>query len=400
MFFPIPVSTIKRDPAPYDLRSRPAVLSTKISESRRFSVNTCSAIEQGTGSTRVYQLHPLKDRRWVRFVERREDSSVFHTVGWLQALSSTYNYEPVVYTTSPPESELTNGIVVCSVRSHLTGSRAVSLPFSDHCQPLVDDEGAFAALIDHIESSLDSERWKYFELRPRSRDGLLERPGMHLSRTDHYLQHAIDLHPSLETLFRNLQKSSVQRKIRRAEREHLEYQEGGSERLVRQFYDLMILTRRRHGLPPQPLVWFRNLIRILRDKIKIRMALKDGVPVASIMTISHNRSLVYKYGCSDSTFHNVGGMALLLWRAIQDGKESGALEFDLGRSDATNEGLIAFKENWGAKPTALDYFRYSDKHAASGFSSRWRRHAIEAVFARMPSSVLMAAGRLIYRHIG
>lgn len=348
----------------------------------------------------VYRLHPLKDPRWVRFVERRQGSSVFHTAGWLQALRETYAYEPIVYTTSPPGVELENGIVMCSVRSHLTGNRAVSLPFSDHCQPLVDDESALTVLIDHMKVSLDRERWKYFELRPRSRDGLLESPEMQLSHTDHYVQHTIDLRPSLETLFRNFQKGSVQRKIRRAEREQLEYEEGGSERLLRQFYELMVLTRRRHGLPPQPLVWFRNLIRNLQEKIKIRMALKNGVPVASIVTISHKRSLVYKYGCSDSAFHNLGGMALVLWKAIQDGKGSGAVEFDLGRSDATNDGLIAFKENWGGKPCTLDYFRYSDKHAAAGGGPRWRRRAVEAVFARMPSSLLTVAGRLLYRHIG
>lgn len=348
----------------------------------------------------VYEFHPLRDLRWRRFVDRRPDSSVFHTSGWLQALSETYGYEPVVYTTSPPGTELADGIVACSVRSLLTGSRAVSLPFSDHCNPLIDGGSALKSIIGHIKESLGRERWKYFELRPRSSDSALQWPEMQLSHTEHYLQHAIDLRPDLGTLFRNLQKSSVQRKIRRAEREHLEYEEGRSERLLRRFYDLMILTRRRHGLPPQPLVWFRNLIRILQDKIKIRMASKDGIAVASILTISHQRSLVYKYGCSDSKFHNLGGMALVLWRAIQDGKESGAVEFDLGRSDATNAGLIAFKENWGGKPSSLDYFRYSGHHQTGASGSHWRRRAVEAVFARMPSPLLTAAGRLLYPHIG
>lgn len=363
-------------------------------------MNACSTIQQATGSVRVYQLHPLRDSRWRRFLERRQDSSVFHTGGWLQALSATYNYEPMVYTTSPPEAELTNGIVVCSVRSRFTGRRAVSLPFSDHCQPLVDDEFSLATLTNHMKNLLDREHWRYFELRPRSSDGFWESPDVHLSCTDRYVQHSVDLRPSLETLFRNCQNGSVQRKIRRAEREHLEYEEGGSERLLRQFYDLMILTRRRHGLPPPPLVWFRNLLRMLREKIKIRMALKDGVPTASIVTISHNRSLVYKYGCSDPKFHSLGGMALVLWRAIQEGKQSGALELDLGRSDPANAGLIAFKENWGGKQSGLNYFRYSGRHAARSSGPRWQQRAAHAVFARMPNSLLTAAGRLLYPHIG
>lgn len=348
----------------------------------------------------VFQFDPLRDSRWEAFVCRHPQGSVFHSTSWLEALHRTYGYEPVVYTTSPPGAELANGIVMCKVRSWITGSRAVSLPFSDHCQPLVDDGVALNALLSHVQESMGPERWKYFELRPRHSDGITEGLSTPLKRSEHYLLHILDLRPDLDTLFRNLQKSSVQRKIRRAERERLEYQEGHSERLVRQFYDLMILTRRRHGIPPQPLEWFQNLIRSLQDRIVIRMALKDGQPIASILTISHERTMVYKYGCSDSKYHNLGGMALVFWKAIQDGKQSGAVEFDLGRSDCTNGGLISFKENWGAKPFSLDYLRGSMRRSAPHVGSAWQRRAIEGMFSRMPDSLLTAAGKLLYRHIG
>ena len=39
------------------------------------------------------------------------------------------------------DGELANGIVFCRVESRLTGRRLVSLPFSDHCDPLVDSIG-------------------------------------------------------------------------------------------------------------------------------------------------------------------------------------------------------------------------------------------------------------------
>ena len=86
----------------------------------------------------IYMLNPLTDQRWSALVEQHLDASVFHTRGWLEALRRTYGYEPVVYTTCPPGNELTNGIVFCKIRSWVTGNRLVSLPFSDHCQPLVD----------------------------------------------------------------------------------------------------------------------------------------------------------------------------------------------------------------------------------------------------------------------
>ena len=86
----------------------------------------------------VYEIDPLCDPRWPEFLQNNPRASVFHTPGWLRALKRTYGYEPVVYTTTPATVELTNGWVFCRVFSWLTGRRLVSLPFSDHCEPLVD----------------------------------------------------------------------------------------------------------------------------------------------------------------------------------------------------------------------------------------------------------------------
>src|SRR3989441_5506420 len=115
----------------------------------------------------------------------------------------------------------------------------------------------------------------------------------------------------------------------------------------------------------------------LGDKVKIRMASKDGRPIASVLTLSFKDVLVYKYGCSDERFHNLGGMPLLLWNAIQEGKRNGAREFDMGRSDTDNPGLIAFKEHWGATRSQLTYWRYparlrsEERRVGKECRSRW-----------------------------
>src|SRR5215467_14482639 len=95
-------------------------------------------IAENVSGAGCYQLDPIKDLRWAALVEKHPHASVFHSVAWLQALRNTYGYEPVVFTTSPPHAELTNAMVFCRIESWLTGRRLVSLPFSDHCEPLCD----------------------------------------------------------------------------------------------------------------------------------------------------------------------------------------------------------------------------------------------------------------------
>ena len=343
----------------------------------------------------IHRLDPLRDPRWPEFVERHPRASVFHTPGWLEALQRTYGYAPVAYTTAPPGVELSNAIVLCRVNSRLTGRRLVSLPFSDHCEPLVESSEYLDGLLHSLELDRAKEGWKYIELRPRTA-GAVRPPGLEPAQA--FYLHAIDLNPALGEIFRRCHKSSVQTKIRRAEREGLSYEEGRSEGLLEKFFQLLLRTRRRQQLPPHPRDWFRNVLDCLGDKAKICVASKDGQPIASILTLSFKGVLVYKYGCSDERFHNLGGMHLLFWNAIQEGKRNGAHEFDLGRSDPDNPGLVTFKDRWGASRSALTYWRYPARLARA--PGAWRMRVAKKIFAHVPDSLLIAAGKLLYKHVG
>lgn len=343
----------------------------------------------------VYTLDPTRDLRWAEFIARHESSSVFHTPEWLEAVRRSYGYVPIVYTTSPPSTSLENGIVFCQINSWLTGRRMVSVPFADHCEPLIDTPEAAEEILQDLKSLVASGKWKYVEVRPVRNP--IANDGHALA--DSYSYHMLDLTPGMEQIFRRFHKDCVQRKIRRAEREALEYQSGNSPYLLEAFYRLMVKTRRKHQLPPQPIQWFKNLVECLGDKLRIRVAFKDGREVAGILTLHYKDVIVYKYGASDSGFQSLGGTPLLFWKAIGEAKAQGICSMDLGRSDLDNDGLIAFKDRLGAASTLLDYQRWSRKAVARGNRLRSFKIAKELV-AKMPDSMLKVTGCLIYRHIG
>jgi hypothetical protein len=345
----------------------------------------------------IYQVDPIADPRWAEFLKGHPRASVFHTPGWLETLHRAYRYETVVYTTSPPGSKLTNGLALSHIQSWLTGRRLVSLPFSDHSEPLVDSEADLHCLLGFLKGNLRREGWKYIEIRPLS----ISVNGQEcFAKSVDYYFHKIDLSPPIETLFRSFHKSCIQRKIRRAEREALTYEEGSSELLLSKFYRLLLLTCHRKRLPPQPLDWFRHLIDCLGDALKIRVASKNGQPVASIITLNFKRSMVFKYGSCDATFNRLGGMQFLLWKAIEEAKHSGFHEFDLGRSDCYASGLVNFKDRWGSARSLISYVRYSAAPAQKKASADWKMRFAKPLFAYMPDNFLIAVGEMFYRHIG
>jgi CelD/BcsL family acetyltransferase involved in cellulose biosynthesis len=342
-----------------------------------------------------YYLDPISDPRWAAFIERHPRASVFHSKKWLKALRSVYGYEPMVVTTCPEGSRLTNGIVFCCVKSWITGKRLVSLPFSDHCEPLFDRREELSHILSRMKEQVDKGEWKYVEIRPIASEP--DRvPGF--KRLVSYYLHSLDLRSNLEQLFRSFHKDCIQRKIRRAQKENLQYEEGRSEALLRKFYRLSVMTRRRQFLPPQPFGWFRGLIDSFGDDIRIRVASTNGVPVASILTLKHKKSIIYKYGCSDVAFNNLGGTALLFWKTIQEAKACGLEELELGRSDMGNAGLVAFKERWGALRREITYWTYPESHA--WVSNAWQSKLTHRLVPLAPDWALKAAGSLLYPHIG
>ena len=350
-----------------------------------------------TSSNRVvYTIDPLQDRRWAELTARHPLASVFHTSGWLRALQTTYGYEPVAFTTSPPSQELKNALLFCVVRSWLTGDRLVSLPFSDHCEPLVEDTEQFGSLCANAKELRVREGQKYVEVR--SADSCLEFD-KDFVRANTYTLHRLDLRPSLDALRKGFHRDCIQRKIIRAERESLTYEAGHSPLLLQQFYGLLQLTRSRHHLPPQPFEWFQNLVACMGQDVSIRIASKGSRPIAGIMTLGHGKTMVYKYGGSDMKFSHLGATPMLFWEAIKSAKEAGMDELDLGRSDLDNPGLITFKERWSAVSSTLTTWRAPAAAASSSFEQTKAWLAKEG-FARLPDSALTLAGRLLYRHIG
>jgi hypothetical protein len=135
------------------------------------------------------------------------------------------------------------------------------------------------------------------------------------------------------------------------------------------------------------------------EQATIRIAFKGDRPVASILTLRNRDVMVYKYGASDAAFHALGGMHFLFWWTIQDAREQGCVTLDLGRSEISNEGLVAFKDHWGAKRCRLSYWWYppgSRGSSAAQFSAGLARD----VFSLIPDRLVIAAGRALYRHIG
>lgn len=135
--------------------------------------------------------------------------------------------------------------------------------------------------------------------------------------------------------------------------------------------------------------------------MQVWVAYRREEAVAAIITLRFGETMTYKYGCSDSQYQNLGGLQLLFWSAIEQAIAGGLKEFDWGRSELDNDGLVTFKDRWGAMRSFLTYWSASPARPALQL---WRHPLIQSsashVFARLPDSLLTLTGRLFYKHVG
>lgn len=349
--------------------------------------------------TPCFQLDPIEDPRWTQLIEKHPKSSVFHSVGWLQALRRTYNYQPVAFTTSPPSATLKNGIVFCRVDSWLTGRRLVSLPMSDHCEPLFESLKDLNVVLRNLKSVLEQEKWKYLQIRPVNVVPGLGDGEDRWQPAQEFSFHSLNLTPDLNNIFRALDKDSVQRRIQRAERGGLVEKCGRSKDLLGDFYNLFIVTRRRQRMPPTPYKWFQNLARDLDEALEIRVAYRNGLPIAAILTLQFKDVLYYKYGCSDPKFSNFGATSWLIWKAIVGAKSKGAAEFDLGRTEQNNLGLLVYKSHWVPHAKQLVYWRYP-RAPRQLLNEKWSEKLAKGVFSMVPGGLQIVIGKWLYPHVG
>ncbi len=341
----------------------------------------------------VSRLDPLSDPDWDRLVDSHPDASFFHKAAWARVLVRTYGHRPL-YLACHQEGRLTALIPVMEVCSVFTGRRGVCVPFADYCSPLFFGKGTPPAVMGTLATLARERCWRHFEIRggPRMEPDA--------SAAVSFLAHSLDLRGGADRLFAGFD-GSVRRAVRKAERGGLQVGIRTDREAVLEFYQLHCRTRRRHGLPPQPLAFFLNIHEeVIKTGSGFLVMASDGsAPVAASIFFYHGTQAIYKFGASDERFQSMRANNLVMWHGIRLLAERGMESLHFGRTSRGNEGLRRYKLAWGTTETSLDYFRFDTRAGTWVIGRDEAAGAHQAVFSRLPLMLNRMLGRLFYPHL-
>ncbi len=338
-----------------------------------------------------YVLLKPSDPRWMDFIASHAKANIFHHPAWMDLMQECYGYSARILAIPDGNGELRAGLPFMEVTSVLAGRRWVSLPFSDYCNPLYQDQQAQEELICQLVGFLHSNALTRVEVRwslPEQRD---------VQQVSEFVLHTIELDPDPTLVSKRFKRTHLQN-IHQAQERGVKVEFGEQLEHLKVFYDLQLETRRRHGVPAQPWRYFKLLWQhIVKAGMGfVLLATKDNEYIAGMVYLGWGRTLIAKYAASREDRFNLRPNNLLFWEGIRWGCENGFTVFDMGRTEMENTGLRNFKSRWGAVEEPLYYSILSSKPLKP--ASHRLEHILHGVIQHSPLWVCRISGEFFYKY--
>jgi CelD/BcsL family acetyltransferase involved in cellulose biosynthesis len=314
-------------------------------------------------------------------------ASLFSSPPWIEALACTYGFEIRAV------SDGAGAFLLFAHVHDLRGERILSLPFSDYCDPLVEDLATWEALVAPLLA-----RGAPVRLRCLRNPIPLQDP--RFAPVKRAMWHGVDLARDEAELWAGL-GGSARQNVRRALRHGVVVREGRALEDVRLFHRLHARLRKaKYRMLAQPAAFFDQLLELFGPEgLTVLIAEVAGEPVAALLLLQWQDTLYYKFNAS--TDQHLRPNDLLMWEAMRLGRRQGATLLDLGISDLDQPGLLRYKSKFATEAKEVVFLQSMPEarpdpvhDQASQMLGRLTRLLTEPL---VPDEITEAGGAELYR---
>lgn len=275
--------------------------------------------------------------------------NLFTSRPWNLAISNTYGFT-VAASLRRRHGRVTAALMFVRVHD-LRGERLVSVPFSDYCDPLADEED----WNDLVEPLLRQRVPLYL----RCLHSNMPATDRRFVVTGKAAWHGIELTMPEDESWARL-SSNARNAIRKAWNHGVVVREGTTLDDLRIFYDMHCHVRKvKYRLLPPPFALFEHLHAAFADQggLVVLIAEQDGRPLAASVWIQWADRLYYKYSASFERGYSPNDLEI--WEGIRAGQRRGLRLVDLGVSDLDQPGLLRFKRKYATEEREIVRYRYA-----------------------------------------
>jgi hypothetical protein len=334
---------------------------------------------------------------WQALAQAR--GTFYHDARWITGLARCLRYRTHWITATGPEGHA-GGMALAEVPKLTGGKTLVSYPFSFIAGPMASSTEAAHAVLEAARTlvgELGSKRLEVKALGP----GFDVAPGF--ERSERYTTYRISPEGGEQAVWKRLDRTSVQQRVRKGEKAGVQIVMGESEADWLAMAELEELVQQGHGVPAPPRKMFTELLRGLQREGLVDLYLgkiPDGRIAAGFVMYKGPTDWIYAFSASvPELIKDYRPTHVLLWAGLRAAVAANVV-LDLGRTAPEQASLADFKMRWGATTVPLFY----DYFPSTGGLNQARRDQgplalVSKIWSRLPKPVARL-GSGLFRYLG
>lgn len=155
------------------------------------------------------------------------------------------------------------------------------------------------------------------------------------------------------------------------------------------------------GTPVFPKSLMASALEAFGDNADILTVLHEGRPVASVLSLYHNNTVMPYWGGGVWDARKLRANDVMYYALMNHARARGCKQFDFGRSK-TGSGAYSFKKNWGFEPEPMAYaVRTADGHEPRDINPNSPKYKAQiAIWQKLPLLVANRVGPWIAKGLG
>ena len=335
--------------------------------------------------------------RWNRYIHAHPGATAYHNFAWVESVEQAYGH-PNISLIALDNEKVVGLLPIIKLRNPFSGDALCSLPYCDLGHAVADNRQTLSALLKQLQQLKESVGAKQIEYRDNA-------PHRVASATSADELQGVKVRmlltlPETSGLLMKGFKSKLRSQIRKAEKNGLTYQIGNNQKLLDAFYQILIYNMRKLGSPVHSKEWYRALRDNYQEELLISIVYTENRPIGAGIVLRNGNKASIPWASTLAEQNHLAPNMLLYWSLLKEVTDSGVKEFDFGRS-TYGEGTFKFKQQWGARPLALNWALPGqpppapEKQATPGNL----RKIVEQTWARLPIGLTTLIGPKIRKYI-
>jgi FemAB-related protein (PEP-CTERM system-associated) len=334
-------------------------------------------------------------QRWDEFVISHEDAGPYHLFAWKEAVENAYNHKAIYLIHDNTSGNIEGVLPLIYVKPPMLKGILVSQPFCDYGGILTRSYDSLDVLVSHAYS-LSRDLNANLELRLKAREPILE-SSLQFYPTLNKSRMLLEL-PGSSVVLWNSFKSKLRSQINKPQKDGLTFIMGSRE-LLDDFYSIFCSNMRSLGSPVHSKAWISSVMNFFEKDAHAGVVYLGDNPIAAGIILCCRDTVSIPWASTLREYNKLSPNMLLYWGFLEYACDNGFKNFDFGRS-TPGEGTYKFKEQWGAKPLPLFWYREGNQDGEQPVLTNGRvRNVIEKTWTMFPLALTNSIGPIIRKYI-